>query len=261
MKNMIKMSAISGIVAFFVSIHPMERFIKKYLPSSCAIVELSCSQQVSAQDDDSLPLDYAIPLNKINQGIDLLSNMHNLTIYRLNDERTMASLFDDQLLSDENFPLSLSIIQVLESDIKKGGKILKAIGGAVRQGTRLTSKCRFLPTFSKPLTYQRNVCIKFNRSNENPISVFEVMENWIKKRKCHLTYEKTKHFTATRKSVVQTIFKATDERKSYVDDKLKNDIDSTFNIKAPQVVIDLIFSLLGDKENRALIEQAKQEFK
>ncbi len=262
MKDTIKMCLLSTMITFFVPAYPMEGLIEKHPLAPYEMVELIRNQQISTQVGDFLPPDYEIPLKEIQQDIDLFSKMSFLTISRLHKCHDSIPFFDDDpLLSDENFPLSLSIIQALEeSDTKKRSKILKTIGNAVNQGSPLTSRRHFVTKILGQPTHQRNICIKSNRSDENSISVFRVMKDWIKERKKHLIYEKTEDFIPACSSVTQTIFDAAVKRKKYINGGFKKDMVDALEIQIPQVVIDLIFSWLHDKKNIALIEQEKQEF-
>ena len=259
MKDTIKISLLSTMITFFVPVYPMEGLIEKHPLAPYEMVELIRNQQVSTQVDDFLLPNYEIPLKEIQQDIDLFLNISILTISRSHEYHDSIPFFDDDpLLSDENFPLSLSIIQALEeSDTKKRSKILKTIGNAVNQGSPLTSRRHFVPKLLGQPTHQRNIWIKFNRSGENSISVFRVIKDWIEKRKLHLAYEKTENFTPARNSVTQTIVDASDKRRDYINGRFKKDMVDALEIQIPQVVIDLIFSWLHDEENRALVEQAK----
>ncbi len=159
------------MIIFFVPVYPMEGLIEKHPFALHEMVELIRSQQASTQADDFLSPYYEIPLKEIQRDIDLFSNMNLLTISRSHECRdSIPFLGDDPLLSDENFPLSLSIIQALEeSDTKKRSKILKTIGNAVNQGSPLTSRRHFVTKILGQPTHQRNICIKSTRSDENSI--------------------------------------------------------------------------------------------
>jgi len=86
-------------------------------------------------------------------------------------------------LIDENLPLSLAVIRVLELGTEKSRETLESIGNAVNKGTLLISRCSFVPMFGgteeKPEP-EKVITIFFNKDFT---PMFEKIENWIERRK------------------------------------------------------------------------------
>jgi len=248
MKNAIKVSTILGIVAFFIPAYSMEE---------------------SALADDCSSQSYKVALSKM-RGIDLFLNMNRLTIFCHDSTSKVEPLPKGHpIFTNEDLPFTLSLIQALEdSDIKKGSKSLKKISNAVLRGGSLCPKHDFVLEDNNWLVIKAKISIQPDPSGKNLISVFSIMNNWIEKTKSSVTGDfwntpaailnKTRIRETARKLVFNTIFEAADRRKFYVDNELKSGINSTFDIDASQMIINLFFSFLDNEKNRIAIEQAKK---